>query len=119
MPKFIVDECTGLSIVHFLREQGYDTISVSESMPQAIDADILQRAITEERIVITNDKDFGDMVFRDRCAHKGVVLLRLSDDLVETRLRVLAAVLAEHVEKLAGHFVVATEENIRIRSTSR
>jgi predicted nuclease of predicted toxin-antitoxin system len=61
MPKFIVDECTGLSVVHFLRKLGYDTMSVSESMPQAIDADILQRAIIEERIVVTNDKDFGDM----------------------------------------------------------
>ena len=80
MPKFIVDEWSGISVVKFLRQQGYDTIGVSEAMPQAIDADILQRAVTEERIVITNDKDFGDMVFRDRRMHKGIVLLRLSDD---------------------------------------
>ncbi len=119
MPKFIVDECTGISVVHFLRQQGYDAIGVSEAMPQAIDADILQRAVIEERIVVTNDKDFGDMIFRDRRSHRGVVLLRLSDDLVATKLRVLTAVLAEHVDKLADRFVVATEENIRIRSTLR
>lgn len=119
MPKFIVDECTGLSVVHFLRRQGYDAIGVSEAMPQAIDADILQRAVVENRIVVTNDKDFGDMVFRDRRPHRGIILLRLADDLPETKRRVLAAVLAEHVDKLADHFVVATEDNIRMRSTWR
>jgi predicted nuclease of predicted toxin-antitoxin system len=66
MPKFIVDECTGMSVVYFLRKLGYDTMSVSESMPQAIDADILQRAIVEERIVVTNDKDFGDFEGRGK-----------------------------------------------------
>jgi predicted nuclease of predicted toxin-antitoxin system len=115
MPKFIIDECTGIAVVHFMREQGYDVVGVSEAMPQASDFDILQCAVAEQRIVVTNDKDFGDMVFRDKRRHLGVLLLRLADDRVETKIRVLAAVLAHHADHLENRFVVATEENIRLR----
>lgn len=115
MPKFIVDECTGIAIVHFLRAQGYDVVGVSEAMPQASDFDILQRAIAEQRIVVTNDKDFGDMVYRDQRRHLGILLLRLADDRTETKIRVIAAVLAHYAQHLANRFVVATEQNIRLR----
>jgi predicted nuclease of predicted toxin-antitoxin system len=117
MPKFIVDECTGIAVTHFLREQGFDTVSVSEESPQTSDLDILHRAIAEQRIVVTNDKDFGDMVYRDNHHHCGVLLLRLADDRVATKIRVIAAVLKQHLDKLQEHFVVATEQNIRIRSS--
>ena len=119
MPKFIVDECTGMAVVYFLRQQGYDTIAVSEIMPQAIDVDILRRAVAEERIVVTNDKDFGDMVYRDKRVHAGVLLLRLGDDRAEVKVRMVAAVLADHIDELANSFVVVTEQNIRIRPMRR
>lgn len=115
MPTFIVDECTGMAVVHFLRAQGFDVIGVSEQMPQAIDSDILALALAEQRVVVTNDKDFGDMVFRDARRHAGILLLRLADDRAETKIRVVAAVLAQHGDKLVNHFVVATEQNIRLR----
>lgn len=88
-------------------------------MPQASDSDILHRAMQEQRVIVTNDKDFGDMVYRDRREHAGIVLLRLADDSTTTKIRILAAVLAEHVDKLANHFVVATEQNIRVRAQNR
>ena len=115
MLKFIVDECTGLSVVSFLRQQGYDTLSVAETMPQAIDSEVLERAVIQSRIVVTNDKDFGDMVFRDRLPHCGIILLRLPDDLAVTKVRVLSAVIREHTDKLTDNFVVVTEDTIRIR----
>lgn len=85
-------------------------------MPQAIDSEVLERAVIQSRIVVTNDKDFGDMVFRDRLPHCGIILLRLSDELAASKVQVLSAVLREHADKLTGTFVVATEDNIRIRS---
>jgi len=115
MPKFIVDECTGIAVVHFLRSQGLDVVGVVEEMPQAADSDILLRAIAEQLVVVTNDKDFGDMVFRDQRSHAGILLLRLADDRVETKIRIVAAVLAQYADKLERRFVVATEQNIRIR----
>jgi predicted nuclease of predicted toxin-antitoxin system len=116
MPKFIVDECTGIAVAQFLRKQGFDAVSVSEESAQTGDLDILRRAVAEQRIVITNDKDFGDMVFRDNQHHCGVLLLRLGDDRAVTKIQVVAAVLSQHVDRLQNRFVVATEQNIRIRS---
>jgi predicted nuclease of predicted toxin-antitoxin system len=116
MPKFIVDECTGIAVAHFLRTQGFDAVSVSEESPQTSDLDILRRAVAEQRIVVTNDKDFGEMVYRDNYRHRGVLLLRLADDRVVTKIRVVAAVLSQYVDRLQDRFVVATEQNIRIRS---
>lgn len=113
--RFLVDECTGVDVVRALRDAGYDVLAVSESMPGADDAEILARAVAEERIVVTNDKDFGELVFRSGQEHHGVLLLRLQDESVANRVRVVTSVLAEHAVRLPGSFTVATDHNIRIR----
>jgi predicted nuclease of predicted toxin-antitoxin system len=58
--KFLVDECTGTSVVACLRNSGHDVVAVAEVMLQADDTDILDRAVSEGRILVTNDKDFGE-----------------------------------------------------------
>lgn len=113
--RFLVDECTGTSVVAYLREAGHDAVAVADVMPEADDEDILNYAVTEERVVVTNDKDFGEMVFRSKRPHRGVVLLRLRDERAENRVRVMEAVLARVSERLLDHFVVATEAGIRVR----
>jgi len=72
----IVVESTGQAVVEYLRTAGHDVLAVAEAMPQADDGDILARAESEARILITNDKDFGALVFRSGQAHQGVVLRR-------------------------------------------
>lgn len=62
--RFIVDESTGAAVIEYLRSVGYDVFAVAEAMPQADDAVVLARAVSEERVLITNDKDFGELVFR-------------------------------------------------------
>jgi predicted nuclease of predicted toxin-antitoxin system len=84
-------------------------------MPQADDADILTRATAERRVVVTNDKDFGELVFRSGRAHQGILLLRLRDDSAANRVRVVKSVLDGYGDRLAGHFVVATDNNVRVR----
>ena len=54
--KFLVDECTGTSVVTYLREAGHDVVAVVDVMPMADDKDILEHALSEERIVVTADK---------------------------------------------------------------
>jgi predicted nuclease of predicted toxin-antitoxin system len=117
--RFIVDESTGSSVVECLRDAGHDVLAVAETMPQADDSDILARALREERILITNDKDFAELVFRSRQGHHGVVLLRLHEESAANRVRVAEAVLAEYADRLAGHFTVATEGGVRIRPARR
>ena len=114
--RFLVDESAGASVADHLRAQGHDAVSVAESMPQAEDSAILSTAFSQGRIVVTNDKDFGDLVFRSGQAHAGVLLLRLHDESATNRVRVVEAVLQQASQHLPGNFVVATERHIRIRS---
>lgn len=113
--RFIVDESTGLAVVKHLRDTGHDVLAVAEQMPQAVDADILTRAQSEQRILITNDKDFGELIFRSDRVHHGVLLLRLRNESAANRVRVVQSVLEQHAERLKRNFTVATEGNVRIR----
>jgi hypothetical protein len=60
---------------------------------------------------VTNDKDFGELVFRSGQAHGGIVLLRLRDESSDNRVRVMQTVLNQYGEALPGHFVVASESH--------
>jgi predicted nuclease of predicted toxin-antitoxin system len=112
--KFIVDECVGLSVANWLRSQNVDVISVVELMPGATDNEVLQKACDDGRILITNDKDFGEMIFRLQAAHYGVILLRLMYERPENKIKVLQHVLSCYSDKLEGNFIVATEATIKV-----
>lgn len=113
--RFIVDESTGSAVVVYLRTAGHDVLAVAEALPQADDWDILACAASEMRILVTNDKDFGDLVFRSDQTHHGVVLLRLRDESAANRVRVVKGLLEGYAERLPDHFTVATEAGVRIR----
>ena len=113
--KFIVDECTGMAVAEYLRGTGYDVSVVAEIMPQAEDHAILTKAVKEGRILITNDKDFGELIFRRGYSHHGVLFLRLQDDSAANRIRVVKAVLDQYTDFLKMNFLVATEKQVRIR----
>jgi predicted nuclease of predicted toxin-antitoxin system len=78
--KFIVDECTGPTVAKWLAIEGHDVISISPDRKGISDKEILKIAVSEERILITNDKDFGELIFKNNHSHCGVILLRLSDE---------------------------------------
>ena len=81
--RFLVDECTGASVVASLCEEGHDAVAVAELMPMADDEDVLARAVADDRILVTNDKDFGELVYRGGWKHRGILLLRLQDERAE------------------------------------
>jgi predicted nuclease of predicted toxin-antitoxin system len=110
-----VDESAGVSVTRYLREQGYDVLAVGELTPRARDNDILNWAVAEERIIVTNDKDFGELVYRSGQRHSGVLLFRLRDEASANKVSVLASALTLYSEKLSGRFTVLSEERVRIR----
>lgn len=113
--RFLVDESAGAAIVEYLRGANHDVVSVAEQMPQADDDEVLAWAVAEGRILITNDKDFGELVFRNKRPHRGIVLLRLADERSANRVKVMRTVIERWGDKLPNHFTVATERGIRIR----
>ena len=113
--KFMIDESAGTAVAEYLRGAGHDVLPVAEGMPQADDQHVLVHAMIERRILITNDKDFGELVFRSGQGHHGVLLLRLRDESPANRVRVVKVILEQWADRLAGCFTVAREGGVRIR----
>ena len=67
--------------------------------------------------MITNDKDFGEKVFKERRSHRGVIFSRLEDERSANKIAVLRRLLEEHAERLEDRFVVVTETQVRFSSS--
>ncbi len=111
--RFLVDECSGPALAGWLRAQQHAVFSVYEQARGMDDDDIIQKACAEDWILVTNDKDFGEKVYRERRPHKGVILLRLDDERAATKIDTMRRLLASYADQLAGNFVVVTETRIR------
>jgi predicted nuclease of predicted toxin-antitoxin system len=111
--KFLVDECTGPSVAAWLREDGHEVFSVYEEARGVEDDIILQKAFEENWVLITNDKDFGDKVFRNGRLHKGIILLRLEDERATSKIKVLSHLFEKYIDRLPNAFVVVTERQVR------
>ena len=110
--KFLVDRCAGHRLAQWLREEGHDVIESAERGKDPGDKAILEWASTEHRILITLDKDFGELVFKEGLAHTG--LLRLPDVPVEKRIDLMRRLLEEQATALAAGAVV-TVRGDRVR----
>jgi predicted nuclease of predicted toxin-antitoxin system len=77
------------------------------------DDQIIQKAFDENWILITNDKDFGEKVYRERHPHKGVVLLRLDDERASSKIDALQSLLRDYSERIPESFAVVTETRVR------
>lgn len=113
--KFLVDENVGLSVVKYLRSQGYNVSFGGEDSAGIQDKEVLEKANREKRIIITNDKDFGDLIFYRSFPHKGVILLRLQDESAKNKIQVIDRLFRHYKDQLRENFIVVTEEKVRIR----
>ena len=111
--RFLVDECTGPAVAEWLRNEGHDVFSVYDQARGIDDDTVIQQAYGENRILITNDKDFGEMDHRERRPHRGVVFLRLLDERPGTKIEVLRRLLDAYWDRLPDNFVVVTENQVR------
>jgi predicted nuclease of predicted toxin-antitoxin system len=111
--RFLVDESTGPAVARWLHDQGHAVFSVHDVARGIDDDQVIQKAFAENWILITNDKDFGEKVYREQRPHRGVVLLRLDDERAASKIDVLQRLLAGHAERLTDNFVVVTESRVR------
>ena|SRR3989344_871114 len=114
MLRFLVDESTGKNIALYLAEKGLDTKYVGDIMPSALDELVLAFAEKEKRILITNDKDFGALIFRLKKPSSGVILLRLKIDSLENKQKYINYIIKNLNSKIKSSFIVITENKVRI-----
>jgi predicted nuclease of predicted toxin-antitoxin system len=111
--RFLVDESTGPSAAEWLSAQGHEVFSVYDSARGMDDDEIMKKVFEGNWILITNDKDFGEQVYRERKHHHGIILLRLDDERVASKIEVLKRLLKSHADRLPDQFTVVTEKSVR------
>lgn len=114
--KFLIDRCAGRRVAEWLRHVGHDVREALEREPDPGDAALLAWAVAEQRVLVTLDKDFAQLVFVENAAHCGIV--RLPDVPPRQRVELLRGVLAQVPETEIATMVVAVSDNrIRLSAT--
>ena len=111
--KFLADVNIEKSLVDEVRGMGYDIIWVADVDRYLDDMSVFKMAKKSNRILLTNDKDFGEIVFRQKLVPAGVVLFRIKGQDAGEKGALLKKLLAAHKEKIAGHFVVVAKDKLR------
>lgn len=113
--KLAADVNVDRQIVQRLRLDGHDLFSMYESAPHEVDEVILDTAYRDQRVLLTADTDFGELVVRRGLLTSGVVLIRLSGLSSEHKAQIVSAALHEHADQIPGSFTVIAPGSIRIR----
>lgn len=115
--KFLLDESAEVQIAKFLESLGYDIKIVQRDYVIGLSDDrVLKIAYNEQRIVITNDRDFGELVFKKKRPHFGVIYFRFPlDSNAEQKISSLKKLFSTHTNDL-GKFLVVTPRGVRIKA---
>lgn len=114
--KFLIDEDLSYKLVAFLAKLGHSAIHTREIKLSLKDFEILKIAIEQKFIILTFDKDFGELVFKKDKSHNGVIFLRLEDQTNKNVMRVLTWLLSTYEDnRFKNKFVTITEKEDRLR----
>ena len=115
MTRFLLDVGVGKKVQNLLESRGFDVVSMLDIDRSATDESILNIAAAQNRMVVTMDKDFGELVFRSGQSHSGVLLLRLEDANGDEKAAIMELILEKHQTDLTRNFCVFQNNRLRIR----
>jgi predicted nuclease of predicted toxin-antitoxin system len=118
MAGIVADESVDQQIVAALRKL-VDVYAVAASSPGVTDEEVLSIARKQNAVLLTADKDFGELVFRRKLSTKGVVLLRLAGLSPDVKARIVNAAWSQHGTEFVDAFTVVSRDSIRIRRELR
>lgn len=113
--RFIADEGVDASLVTLLRQADHNVLYFAETDCGTDDEVILDLAKVENRILITRDKDFGELVYRMKKLHSGILLIRAEELSTMIRSRLVADFIQANLEMLTGYFIVIQPGTARFR----
>jgi len=115
---FLANENIENEIVQ-IRTMGYETTQVANTTPGADDDVVLQDARVRGCILITSDRDFGELVFRQKKTTAGVLFLRMPGLSPASKAEVVRRAMEDHASRLPGSFVVLGPRAMRVRTDLR
>ncbi|MBX2972441.1 MAG: DUF5615 family PIN-like protein [Flavobacteriales bacterium] len=113
--RFVADESVDGNVIRALRSAGHRITSIAEEIPSTKDHDVLAFAMARDEVLLTEDKDFGEIVHNHRKQHSGVVLMRMNAMSPMDRVARTLMVISVHEDRLKGAFTVITAKRVRIR----
>lgn len=111
--RFLADESCDYRVIRALRADGHDVVAVIDVAPGADDAAVIDMAVLEQRLFLTEDRDFGQLVYATAMPTAGVMLLRFPSAPRANLPALVADAVAKHGERLVGRFVVLEPGRIR------
>lgn len=112
--RFLADESCDFGVVRVLRAEGHDVLAVGEVTKRSVDRELIKQAHREKRILLTEDKDFGWLVFASGSDCAGVILIRFPGNARKKLAETVKQVVQEQGENLLNTFVVIQPGHIRI-----
>jgi predicted nuclease of predicted toxin-antitoxin system len=113
--NLVADEIIDRQIVERLRRDGHVVDWVAEVSPSIPDEGVLQLAVSRPAVLVTEDKDFGELVYRRGLSHAGVLLIRLEGLDNATKAEVVSQAVRDNGADLPGAFTVVSPELVRLR----
>jgi predicted nuclease of predicted toxin-antitoxin system len=113
--RFLADESCDFAVVRALRAAGHDVMAVAEVAPTIEDTEVIERAVHDSRVLLTEDKDFGQLVYAGAHESSGVILIRFPPSARPSLPALVLATIRQHGEGLAGSFVVLEPHRVRVR----
>jgi predicted nuclease of predicted toxin-antitoxin system len=117
--RFLADECCDFAVVRTLRAQGHDILAVSEFQTRSVDSELMNLAFSENRILLTEDKDFGWLVFAGGHNSPGVILIRFPASARDLLPEAISKLVSRHAAELPGTFVVLQPGSVRFSFRGR
>jgi len=115
--KFTLDENIGKKVAYFLTTLGHTVFRIRKISPGIADFEVLEFAVEKTSILITLDKDYGYLVFKEGRPHKGLIFLRLDDETQDNTIKVLTWLLLSYSEeKFTTNFVTVTEKDGKFKA---
>lgn len=113
--KFLADENIAAPMISAMREASIDVMYVAELNPGILDEEVLAIARQKGRLLLTEDKDFGELVIRMRHELPGIIMLRLPPGPWQTRWKRFQHLLDHHADRLNGTYSVVETNRVRFR----
>lgn len=113
--RLVADECLDYGIIRSLRENGVIVFSISEEIASIKDKNVLEIANEKQWLLLTEDRDFGELVFRLNQAHHGIVYIKVKGLDRKVKIDRIVSIVLEHYQHLHNAFTVITNEKMKIR----